>query len=165
MSIQTASQARTQAETRVSTSLQELVESHLSWISGLDEGAVAAWIEDHHVTLTGEVCWTYQREAAEQAVRRLPGVGSVQNRIVVAARTSLRNAEARLRNAMFRDPQIDADLVHVTITGPTAVLTGQVKSLAEKRQAGLAAWISPGVIEVDNRLVVRPPASPPRSRQ
>ncbi|MGJ9371770.1 BON domain-containing protein [Nesterenkonia sp. CF4.4] len=160
MSIQTASQA----ETQVSTHFQELVESHLSWVSELGEGMVTAWIEDQHVTLTGEVDWTYQREAAEHAVRRLPCVGSVENRIAVTARTPLRNAEERLRNAMFRDPQIDADLVHVTVTGQTAVLSGQVKSLAEKRQAGLAAWISPGVLEVHNRLVVRPALSSRRSR-
>ena len=152
MSIQTASQA----ETGVSISLQEVVESELRWSLKLPEGSVTAWIDHRHVTLCGEVDWTYQREAAEQIVWNLPGVDSLENHIAIASRTPLRNAEERLRNAMFRDPQINPDHVKVTITGQTAVLTGRVKSLAEKRQAGLAAWISPGVIEVDNRLDVHP---------
>ncbi|WP_274616011.1 BON domain-containing protein [Nesterenkonia sp. YGD6] len=152
MSIQTSAQA----ETHVSTSLREVVESELRWISELREGNVTAWVEDRDVTLFGLVDWTYQSEAAERAVRNIPGVESVENQIATAARTPLQNAEERLRNAAFRDPRIDADHVVATITGQTAVLTGKVKSLAEKRQAGLAAWISPGVIEVDNRLDVCP---------
>lgn len=152
MSIQTAAQT----ETRVSTTLQEVVQSELHWTPELSEGAVTAWVDDRHVTLTGEVDWTYQREAAERAVRQLLGIDSLENQIAIAVRTPLENAEERLRNAMFRDPQIDPEQVIVTITGNTAVLTGQVRSLAEKRQAGLAAWVSPGVIEIDNRLDVCP---------
>ena len=46
--------------------------------------------------------WAYQREAAVHGVLNLPGVDSVQNRITITPRTPLRNAEQRLRNAMFR---------------------------------------------------------------
>lgn len=144
------------AQTDTSALLTGAVEVELRRISELPEGSVTAKVHDRCVILQGEVDWIYQRDAAELAARRATGVESVQNLIATAARTPLRNAEERLRNACFRDPQIDADHVVVTITGRIAVLTGHVESLAEKRQAGLAAWISPGVTAIENRLEVRP---------
>lgn len=159
MSIQTADQAENLAH----TSLRDTVESELRWAPELKDAEVIVWIEDRRVVLAGVVDWNYQREAAERLVRNLPGVESVRNQIGTAERTPLQNAEQRLKNATFRDPQIDPDQVVVTIAGQTAVLTGQVRSLAEKRQAGLAAWISPGVIAVDNRLNVCPMMTSRRS--
>lgn len=152
MSIQTAGKA----DRRASNPLRDIVESELRWASELCDVDVTAGIEDRHVVLAGLVDWKYQRDAAEQLVRSIPGVDSLENQIDIAVRTPLRNAEERLRNARFRDPQIETRHISVTVCGKTAVLTGQVKSLAEKRQAGLAAWICPGVTEVDNRLDVRP---------
>ena len=38
----------------------------------------------------------------------------------------------------------------------SVMLTGTVRSWAEKNQAVEAAWASPHVTEVDNRIVVRP---------
>ncbi|MGJ9404904.1 BON domain-containing protein [Nesterenkonia aurantiaca] len=131
------------------------VEAALTKSPSVPEG-IAAQVVDRNVTLTGQVDWTYQREAADQIVRSLPGVGSVENQITTVARTPLENAQERLNNARFRDPQIQPDHVVVTITGQTAVLTGYVRSLAEKRQAGLAAWIAPGVTAIENRLDIRP---------
>lgn len=131
------------------------VEAALTESPCVPEG-VAVAVLDRRVTLTGQVEWTYQRETAEQIVRGLPGVGSVENQITTAARTPLENAQERLNNARFRDPQIEPDHVVVTVTGQTAVLTGYVRSLVEKRQAGLAAWIAPGVTAIENRLDIRP---------
>lgn len=152
MPIETAAQSKT----RVSTCLQEVVDTALRWIQELSRGPITAQVRGRHVTLIGQVDWAYQREAAEQTVRNVPGVESWENQITTVERTPLQNAEEPLRNAMFRDPQIDAEHVTVTVHGRRAVLTGQVKTLAEKRQAGLAAWISPGVVAIDNRLDVRP---------
>lgn len=42
-----------------------------------------------------------------------------------------------------------------TVTGDTAVFTGYVRSLAEKKQASLATWGSPDGTRVENRLAVR----------
>nr|WP_255727407.1 MULTISPECIES: BON domain-containing protein [unclassified Nesterenkonia] len=71
-------------------------------------------------------------------------------------RTPAENAEQRLKNAMLRNPQLDARDVRVTILGDTAILTGHVTSLAQKKQAGLATWACPNVTRIDNRLAVRP---------
>jgi osmotically-inducible protein OsmY len=42
----------------------------------------------------------------------------------------------------------------VTIEGDTVILTGRVRSWVEKREAERVAWSAPGVVAVDNRIVV-----------
>lgn len=117
---------------------------------------VCAEVTGHAVTLSGEVRWNFQRVAAIRAIQYLPGVHSVDNQITLGARTPAAAAEERVTNALVRSAQIDAEHVTVSMTETKATLTGHVRSLAEKRQAGLATWSSPDVTEVDNRLVVQP---------
>lgn len=107
------------------------------------------------MTLTGEVEWDFQRVAAQRVVADLRGVKSLENQIALAARTPAENAEQSLKNAMFRNPQIDASHVNVAIIDHVATLTGHVSSLAQKKQAGLATWACPDVTQIDNRLEVR----------
>ncbi|WP_342357818.1 BON domain-containing protein [Nesterenkonia sp. AY15] len=118
--------------------------------------AVKSQVLNRHITLTGEVDWGFQREAAQLAVQDLCGVKSLDNQITLIDRTPAENAEQRLKNAMLRNPQLDARDVRVTILGDTAILTGHVTSLAQKKQAGLATWACPNVTRIDNRLAVRP---------
>lgn len=60
-----------------------------------------------------------------------------------------------VENALHRSQKQPAHLVIVTIVENTVVLRGRVKSRAEKKRAGLAAWASPEVLRVDNRLQIR----------
>lgn len=117
---------------------------------------VKAEVDGHGVTLVGEVAWDYQRRAAERTVEDLRGVYTVKNMIGLRARPSAADAEQRIRAAIARDAQLDAQTVHAALVGNRAVLTGTVRSWAEYRQAGLVAWASPHVAEVDNRIVVDP---------
>lgn len=116
---------------------------------------VKAEIDGHDVTLTGQVRWDFQRQAATRAVQYLRGVYSVDNRIALTERPSAADAEERIKNALIRNAQLDANSITVTVSGNKVTLTGHVRSWAEKKQAGLAAWGSPHVTEIDNRIVVR----------
>ncbi|MEN2740323.1 BON domain-containing protein [Microbacterium sp. X-17] len=116
---------------------------------------VKATIDGHHITLTGHVAWDFQRHAAMRAVQYLRGVSSVTDLTTLTARASAADAETRIRDALTRNAQLDASTIDATVSGNKVVLTGQVRSWAEKRQAGEAAWASPHVTEVDNRIVVQ----------
>ncbi|HEY9470268.1 MAG TPA: BON domain-containing protein [Propionibacteriaceae bacterium] len=116
---------------------------------------VKAEITDHAVVLTGEVNWDFQRRAAKRAVQYLHGVYSVESRLTLSARPSSADAEERIKNALIRNAQLDAKTIDVAVSGNTVTLTGAVRSWAEKQQAGQAAWASPHVTEVFNRIVVR----------
>ncbi|MCE7481821.1 BON domain-containing protein [Microbacterium profundi] len=74
--------------------------------------------------------------------------------ITLTARLSADDAEERIRSAIKRNAQLDASRVQVSIDGTTATLTGTVRSWPEKSQAAGAAWASPHVTDVDNRIVV-----------
>lgn len=115
---------------------------------------VQAEIHGHNVTLTGEAQWDFQRTAAKRAVQYLRGVYSVTSMITLASRPSAVGTEDQIRKALLRNAQLEAEGIHVRTEGNTAILTGTVKSWAERRQAANAAWASPHVTDVDNRITV-----------
>lgn len=119
---------------------------------------VKARIQDHTVTLIGEVDWEYQRVAARHAVENLRGVVRVNSQISLRSRPSGTGTEKRIRDALTRNALLDAESIHVEVEGSDVILSGVVHSWAEKQQAGYAAWSSPHVVHVDNRITVDPDA-------
>jgi osmotically-inducible protein OsmY len=119
-------------------------------------GAVQATVEEGAVTLSGEVQWQYQREAARKLAETLVGVREVDSRITLSRRPSAEDAAERIRGAIRRSALLDAASIEVTTNETVAVLTGTVHSFAERRQAEKAAWASPHVTDVRNEIVVVP---------
>lgn len=136
------------------TDIAKEVERALTWSSNVPD-TVKAEIKDHAVILTGQVNWDFQRQAAKRAVQYLRGVYSVESRITLTARPSSADTEERIKNALTRNAQIDANTIDAKVSGNKVTLTGTVRSWAEKQQAGQAAWASPHVTEVENHIIVR----------
>ncbi|MEP6797411.1 MAG: BON domain-containing protein [Lapillicoccus sp.] len=119
-------------------------------------GAVQATVQDNWVTLTGEVAWNYQREAAAQVVGGISGVTGVHNRVAITPVLTFAavEAQAHVRSALMRNALTDARTITVTSSGTELELSGTVRSWHEFREAGDAAWATPGVTLVTNNLVV-----------
>jgi len=117
-------------------------------------GTVQAVVHDHQVTLTGSVPWNYQRNIAGRLMENLPGVYSVQNDITIAPQLPFAADEARkkIRAALVRNAQVEADHIHVHTNGTEIELTGTARTWAERSQAGHIAWNTPGVTNVRNNL-------------
>ncbi|MBO0595931.1 BON domain-containing protein [Nesterenkonia sp. E16_7] len=133
--------------------IAEEIECALTWASNVPP-TVRAQIDGANVTLTGEVDWDFQREAAQHVIAHLRGIHTVVNQISLTARPCSEEAVRRIRNALSRNAQLDATHITATLTGTTATLTGHVRSWAEKKQARTTAWSSPDVVHVDDRLDV-----------
>jgi osmotically-inducible protein OsmY len=115
---------------------------------------IKARVDDGWVTLEGTVDWQFEREAAERAVRRLTGVKSVTNLIAVRARPLPTDVQQRIKDALRRNAEIDAERITVDVQGNKVILRGMIRSWAEMRDAERAAWAVPGVTQVENRLTI-----------
>jgi osmotically-inducible protein OsmY len=114
----------------------------------------AAW-----VTLRGDVEWEYQRRDAEQAVQKLPGVRGVTNLLTVRPHEAPTPEQLRKRieEALVRSAETDAERIDVDVREDgTIVLTGRVRSWAERQEAERVAWSGPGAKAVENRIVIAP---------
>jgi osmotically-inducible protein OsmY len=108
------------------------------------------------VTLEGEVEWNYQRERAEDAVRRVRGVKGITNFIEVKPRVAPSEIRRKIEEALRRAAEIDASRITVETVGSEVILRGTVRSWAERQEAERAAWSAPGVARVDSRLIISP---------
>jgi osmotically-inducible protein OsmY len=110
------------------------------------------------VTLEGTVGRRRQLDAAEQAVRRVPGVVHVINDIAVTPHVAIGPAAVRaaVERALERHTEREADRLEVFVADGTVTLAGTVDTLAEKRAAVGAAGHVPGVRTVIDELRVDP---------
>lgn len=129
------------------------VAAALKWNVSVPNG-VNATVEHGWVTLEGDVDWTFQRRAAERAVRDLVGVRGVTNLVRLRVRPVPKNVTDQIHRAFHRSAQIDADHVKVAVHDGVVTLSGNVRSWSEKMEAEHAARAGAGVKEVDNQLRV-----------
>jgi osmotically-inducible protein OsmY len=113
-------------------------------------------VKNGWVTLEGEVEWQYQRQTAENAVRRLKGVKGVSNLIQLKPHAEPSEIKKRIQEAFRRSAELDANRIVVETHGSEVVLKGTVRSWAEREEAERAAWAAPGVTKVEDHIVVSP---------
>jgi osmotically-inducible protein OsmY len=113
-------------------------------------------VKNGWLTLEGEVEWNYQRQRAEEAVRRVRGLKGVTNSIEVKPRVAPMDIRRKIEEALRRAAELDASRITVETTGNEVILRGTVRSWAERQEAERAAWAAPGVAKVDNRIIVSP---------
>jgi osmotically-inducible protein OsmY len=124
------------------------------WDVSVPTGAVTVVVEQGRVTLQGQVDRQFQREAAEQDVRRLAGVTSVTNAITLRPIVDASNLQDDITHALHRSWFFDPQTINVAADGGKVRLTGTVKTLHERQVAAATAWSAPGVTDVENELTV-----------
>jgi osmotically-inducible protein OsmY len=108
------------------------------------------------VALEGEVEWQYQRQTAENVVRRIKGVKGVSNTILLKPRAEPTEVKRKIQEALRRSAEVDANRIEVEARGGEVILKGTVRSWIEREEAERAAWAAPGVTKVEDRIVVSP---------
>jgi osmotically-inducible protein OsmY len=117
---------------------------------------ISVAVSNGWITLKGNLDWQYQKDAAARAVRDLTGVHGVNNNIIVQPQVKGIDVQAKIEAAFKRSAEIDARRISVTAQDGKVILTGNVRSWAERQEAERAAWAAPGVTQVDDRLSITP---------
>src|SRR5712672_1579441 len=113
-------------------------------------------VKNGWVTLEGQVEWQYQRQTAENVVRRIKGVKGVSNTILLKPHAEPTEVKRKIQEALRRSAEVDANRIEVEARGGEVVLKGTVRSWIEREEAERAAWAAPGVTKVEDRIVVSP---------
>ena len=111
-------------------------------------------VEKGWITLSGQVEWDYQRNAARNSAAELLGVCGVTNCITIRSKAQPADIKVRIESALRRSAEAEGRKISVSVAGERVTLTGNVHSFSEFEDARLAAFNAPGVMSVDNNLVI-----------
>jgi osmotically-inducible protein OsmY len=126
----------------------------LAWDTSVPPDAITVKVEQGWITLTGQVPWYYQKQAAEQAVARLHGVCGISNQVLVTPAVDVAGIDDKIRHALHRSWLLDDEMVTVRAEGGHVCLTGTVHSPHDRQVAWATAWAAPGVTSVENDIAI-----------
>lgn len=139
---------------RTDADIAAAVENLLAWSSSLPEGAIQVVVDGGWVTLTGQVNWHFQRQAAADSIRHLTGVTGVSDQIALKPSRSFKVVTSEIEAALKRTGIADANKISVAVHGTDVTLSGTIQNWAERETATRAAWGSPGVDNVVDMLTL-----------
>lgn len=128
--------------------------SRLSWDVSIPKDAVKVTVAKGWVTLTGEVDWHYQKDAAELDIRNLFGVLGVSSQITIKPQVDTADLSDKITTALHRSWFYDPKTIWVSASDGTVRLTGTVHSWHDRQVAGETAWAAPGATAVNNEIAV-----------
>ncbi len=106
------------------------------------------------ITLSGKADWDYERNAAKDSVSQLVGVRGVTNSISLVSKAQPTDIKTRIEAALRRSAEAEGRKITVSVDGDKVTLTGNVHSFSEVEDAKEAAWMAPGVMSVQNDLII-----------
>ncbi len=126
----------------------------IKWSSFTPDDCIRIKVDKGWITLEGEVKWQSQKESAFAAVRNLVGIYGVSNLIKVRAGITPIIIKDVVKKALTRNAEIEADRINIVTDGGRIVISGKVRSWAEKTEVHRAVWATPGVVDVRDELVI-----------
>jgi osmotically-inducible protein OsmY len=132
--------------------LAELASSALGQNALVPTDKVRSVVRNAWLILEGEVEARIERQAAEDAVRGLPGIRGVSNNILIESEIMAQRVSRRIDEAFIRNARLSASRISVSACNHKIILSGSVRSGVEREEAERAAWGAPGVAYVVNRI-------------
>jgi osmotically-inducible protein OsmY len=117
------------------------------------KGKVKIAVTDGWVAMSGNVHHYYERQAAEHVIRHLRGIGGFTDDVTVSNDPGVAVSDG-ISDSLVRNAAVDANSIKVSDSGGYVTLTGTVHSYAEKQEAVRSAWMAPGVVNVDDQMVI-----------
>lgn len=145
-----------EGEQRTDTEIALAILNALKWNTAVQENKITIKVENGHVRLDGEVDWDYQRVSAASAIAHITGVKSIISHVTIKPAVKMTQIAERIHAALKRNAGLDAAKIRIKVSGHKVVLSGTVRSFAEKEDAERAAWSAQGVLELDSKIQVSP---------
>ncbi len=120
----------------------------------IPEDAIQITVDGGWVKLSGIVEWHFQSEEAARAASKISGVTGVSNGIVLRSKMGISDIRRRIEDAFKRQAGLDAASVQIDMSGTKVTPSGSVKALHERWLAEQAAWLAPGVTQVEDKIIV-----------
>lgn len=108
------------------------------------------------VLLEGNARWHFLVEQAAGIISQVPGVTRVIDAVCIQRDAQSEQVRDKIVAALARSAQVDGNAVNVTSEEGTVTLSGRVRSLAECEETLRAAWSTPGVVRVNNEILIQP---------
>ena len=116
---------------------------------------IDARAEDGTVTLTGWAPYNYQRDEAEFVAGNVPGVIELDDQVELSiGAPTPDDVRHSIDKAFTRDARVDAEALSIDTDEGIVTVSGHVRSWVEHDAAINATWSAPGVVDVDDRIVV-----------
>jgi osmotically-inducible protein OsmY len=142
------------SSTRNDVDIARSVGNVLQYTTYLPENSIKVKVESGWVTLSGELSWEFQRQAAIRAIRYLMGVKGVNDQLVIKPSISGPAVKADIEAALKRRARKDSQQISVSVQGADVTLSGNVHSWSERELATNTAWASPGVKSVVDKITL-----------
>jgi osmotically-inducible protein OsmY len=139
---------------RTDAEIAQAALSALRWNTSVPDRKIKLKVEDGWIFLEGEVDWQFEKDAARLAVTDLLGVRGVTNSIELKPEISIPLIKDNIKKALERNAALEAGNIKVETFDHKVVLKGTVHTWTERNEAEKAAWSAPGVISVEDELLV-----------
>jgi osmotically-inducible protein OsmY len=118
-------------------------------------GNVRATVRNEVMTLSGDVDWQYEREAACRAVKDIGNVQIVVNAITVSSDRLIADLEGNVAAALSGYVAARDIVIGISVDGRGVItLDGSLPSAKARLSAEDLCWAVPGVTGVRNHLVI-----------
>jgi osmotically-inducible protein OsmY len=124
----------------------------LSWSTLIPKDAVRVKVTDGWITLSGQVDWNFQRQAAESEVHKLSGVTGITNDIKLVPEVEASDIRSRITDALKRHAEVEAARIHIEVHGDKVAISGEVDDWSERQAVKRAVWSTSGVRSVEDNL-------------
>lgn len=124
------------------------------WDTAVAEDKISIEVRDGWINLSGEVEYSYQKDAAKRVTERITGVKWINNTITIKQSIDLLDVKEKIAKVFKRSADIEANAIKVEVIDGMVKLRGAVHSIDEKKAAENAAYLAPSVHIVINELDV-----------
>ncbi len=126
----------------------------LQWMTYWDEGSIEVLVENGWVTLSGNVDFQYQKEAAVHTIGHLIGVAGIVDNIMIKQIASTHDIKTEVELALRRHIDNGADHILVDVRQGDVTLSGSANNWYDAKLAKQSASGTFGVWNVQNNISV-----------